>query len=358
MQQDAFEVGQCLTFSTSSPLYPDVYQAEIKAVYPDRLDLKLSLHNGYLMLVPVGTKIHWFLSERRSMVSQVIDRKTSQKMWSVTLPKTEYSLRGARVLAVGSGKGGVGKTTFCINLSLALSQFQQRVVLLDADIGMANVEVLLGLYSDYNIADVIDGKCTLPEILKKGPGGINVLPGFSGIASLTELNALQFNRIIAGLDKLEDICDILILDTGAGMSEPVLKFLEAVDEIILLTNPEPHTLMDGYALLKVLSRRNHNLNVNFIINSCESANEARQCADKFKHAARDFLGIEPLWLDWLPETPLVGRSIKKKSPIIESSPGAEYSRRVKNIAKRLIGIEDKTKKKKSSGLKEFLKRLK
>lgn len=359
MHQATLKPGQRLSFTTDSPLYPDVYQVEILAAHPDRIDLHLCFHRGYLLLLPVGTNIRWlsYTLNGANLISQVITRKTNDKVWSVTVPQqTRSSVRHTRVLAIGSGKGGVGKTAFTINLGLALSRCHQRVILLDADIGMANIEVLLGLENSRDLTDVLQGKCTLPEILTEGPGGIRVLPGSSGMASLLNLDSLKFNRIISGFTQLESNCDILIIDTGAGLSEMVLKFLEAADEFLLLTTPEPHAIMDAYALTKVLFQRNPRLDVNLIMNRCESRTEAIKASETFTRATKQFLGIQPRRLGWLPDEPLVTRSLKNKEPIFITHPQIDFSRQTLKIAQHLSGLEISCKK--PPGLKTFINHLK
>ncbi|MHB1653085.1 MAG: MinD/ParA family protein [Desulfitobacteriaceae bacterium] len=324
------------------------------ANYPDRLDLSIPLHRGYLLLLPVGTVIRWLSPGLDGYTSQVIAR--GPQVWSVTLPVRNPRRHNTKVLAVGSGKGGVGKTTFSINLSLALSQLNQRVILLDADLGMANVEVLLGLESSLNLAHVIQGDCTLRDVLKRGPGGIRVLPGTSGISALTRLDTLQFNRIIAGFSDLEEDCDILILDTGAGITELVLMFLGMADELLLLTNPEPHALMDTYALMKVLAQRNPTIKPKIIMNRCESAAEARQSTQTLIVAARQFLALESVALGWLPADKNVTRSIKERFPLFLAHPDLPFSRQVLGMAEQLVGMSSRPEQ--SSGIIGFWLRLK
>ncbi|MDA8227955.1 MAG: P-loop NTPase [Desulfitobacterium hafniense] len=333
-----FQPGQRLRFTTDSNLYRDVYDAEVLAVYPDRLDLQLSLHRGYLLLIPIGTIIRWQgIDSRYTLTSTVLARNTTKKSWSVTTP-TSSTTHSTRVIAVGSGKGGVGKTTFSINLGLALSQFQQNVVLLDADIGMANIEVLLGLNSCLNLTNVIYGECTLRDILTPGPGGIHIIPGSSGISALTTLDTLQFNRIISGFGALEADCDFLIIDTGAGLSELVLNFLGAADEIILLTTPEPHALMDVYALTKTLRQRGLIL-PRLVVNRCDSPEEAHQTSQTFIKAANQFLGIETELLGWLPNDKAISRSLKEQKPIFLNNKNNNFCLKIEEIASKLLGIK-------------------
>lgn len=329
------QLGQTLLFTTNSPLYQDTYQAQVQAVFPDRIQLRLALYRGYLLLLPVGTEIRWLSPGLELSVSKVLSRETLS--WSTTLPQKVSTPHTTKVIAVGSGKGGVGKTTFSINLGLALSQLGHRIILLDADLGMANIDVLLGLDGSLNLGHVIAGNYTLKEILQKGPGGLQVLAGSSGISSLTRLDPIEFNRLSAGFRDLEADCDILLLDTGAGISDLVLMFLGVADEFILLSNPEPHALMDAYSLLKVLSSQNPGLHPHIVMNRCESASEARKNMSSLMDAAKHFLHLDPIDLGWLPVDPWVSRSLKERFPLFLSHPDIEFSRRILQMAQTLVG---------------------
>ncbi|WP_206809447.1 MinD/ParA family ATP-binding protein [Paradesulfitobacterium ferrireducens] len=327
--------GQYLHFTTDSSLYQDTYQAQVRAVFPDRIELLVPLYRGYLLLLPVGTEIRWLSPGLEHSVSKVLSRETQS--WSTTLPQAVSAPRATTVVAVGSGKGGVGKTTFSINLGLALSQLGQRVILLDADLGMANIDVLLGLEGSLNLSHVIAGTHTLKEILQKGPGGLQVLAGSSGISSLSRLDPIQFNRVSAGFRDLEADCDYLILDTGAGISELVLMFLGVADKLILLSNPEPHALMDAYSLLKVLANQNPGIRPHIVMNRCESESEAQKSTRTLMDAAKNFLNLDPVVLGWLPVDPGIPRSLKARFPLFLSDPNIEFSRRILRMAQTLGG---------------------
>lgn len=357
MDQPQFFVGQKLNFTTDSGLYHDIYVTEVKEVFPDRLELAISLHKGYLLLIPIGTLIRWLLpGHYGTFTSQVISRQPTRQTWSVSIPAAKKQDKKSRVIAIGSGKGGVGKTTLAINLSLALSNLGKRVIILDADIGMANVEVLLKLNTPVNLTNVLKGECSLRDTLTPGPGGIKLLPGSSGISSLTNLNPIQFNRIISGFSDLENECDIFVIDTGAGISEIVLKFLEAADDLILITNTEPHALMDTYGLTKALAYRNPDLKPLLVINRCETQEEALKCSDTFNKAASRFLKLRPELLGWIYDDKKVTKSLKSQKPLFLSHPDSDYSRQVADIAKKLTG--KKVLKERSSGIVSFINKFK
>lgn len=357
MEHPRFYPGQKLNFTTDSELYHDMYITEVKEVFPDRLELAITLHKGYLLLIPIGTTIQWLLPDSNlKYTSQVISRQPLKQTWGVSLPVARKQEKKSRVIAIGSGKGGVGKTTLSINLGLALSALGQRVIILDGDIGMANVEVLLRLNTPLNLTNVLKGECSLRDILTPGPGGIYLLPGSSGISSLTNLNPIQFNRIVTGFSDLESECDIFIIDTGAGISEIVLKFLEAADDLVLITTTEPHALMDTYGLTKALAYRNQDLKPLLIINRCENEAEAYKCSQTFNKAASKFLRLEPELLGWIYDDRKVTKSLKIQKPLYLTHPTSEYSQQILTIANRLLGKE--VIQERSAGIVSFISRLK
>lgn len=357
MDQPHFYVGQKLNFTTDSELYHDIYVTEVREVLPDRLELAITLHKGYLLLIPIGTVIQWLLPESNVLYhSQVISRQPLRQTWSVSLPVAKKQQKKSRVIAIGSGKGGVGKTTLAINLSLALSELGKRVIILDADIGMANVEVLLKLNTPLNLTNVLKGECSLRDTLTPGPSGIKLLPGSSGISSFTNLNPIQFNRIIAGFSDLESECDIFIIDTGAGISDIVLKFLESADDLVLITTTEPHALMDTYGLTKALAYRNPEIKPFLIINQCETESEAFKCSETFNKAASRFLKLQPELIGWIYHDKKVTKSLKSQKPLYLTHPTTDYSLQIANIAKRLIG--NKPVQERPSGIVTFIHKLK
>lgn len=357
MEQPHFYIGQKLSFTTDSELYHDTYVAEVKEVFPDRLDLAISLHKGYLLLIPIGTTIHWLLPNSNIFfISKVISRQPAKQTWSVSVPVALKRDKRSRVIAIGSGKGGVGKTTLAINLSLALNKLGKKVIILDADIGMANVELLLRLNTPLNLTNVLNGECSLRDILTLGPSGIKLLPGSSGISSLTSLSPIQFNRIISGFSALENECDLFIIDTGAGISEVVLKFLESADDLILITTTEPHALMDTYGLTKALTYRNPDLKPLLILNRCESESEALKCSETFNKAASKFLKLRPELLGWIYDDKKVSKSLKNQRPLYLTHPNSDYCIQITSIASKLIG--KKALQERPSGIVSFINRLK
>jgi len=161
--------------------------------------------------------------------------------------------RPVKVIAVTGGKGGVGKTNLSINLSIALAELRRRVVLLDADLGLANVDVLLGLKAQYNLADVLDGSKRLQDVMLNGPAGIKVVPASSGVQQMTSLSPQEHAALIYAFNELADQLDVLMIDTAAGISDTVLSFVQAAQEVIIVVCDEPSSITDAYALMKLLN---------------------------------------------------------------------------------------------------------
>ena len=185
----------------------------------------------------------------------------------------------ARVITVTSGKGGVGKSNTSINLAIQLKKLGQRVVILDADFGLANIEIMFGAVPQFNLSDLIYKGKDITEIITWGPGGIGFISGGSGIAGLSNLNREYLAYIIRNLAKLDSIADVIIVDTGAGISDAVLEFLVASSEVLLVTTPEPTSITDSYSLLKALGRHprfsNENTKVMMIANKMEKIEEGQ-----------------------------------------------------------------------------------
>lgn len=258
----------------------------------------------------------------------------------------------ARVIAVTSGKGGVGKSSTSVNLSIALAQREQKVILLDADLGLANVEVLLGLNSLYNLQHVILGERQMSQILVEGPGGIQVVPGTSGLAKLADLNESGRANIMAGLKQVQERADFIIIDTMAGIGRSVMSFVLAADEVLLVCAPEPSAIVDAYALLKTVYQRRDDAIVRLITNMVANKNQASLVYSKLSNAAQQYLGRRLSYLGMIPRDPHVSQAVMQSHPYLLRYPTAPASKAVVDIADRLI-----TQRAVTPGSESFLKRF-
>jgi len=199
--------------------------------------------------------------------------------------------RPVKVIAVTGGKGGVGKTNVCANLAVALAKLGRRVMLLDGDLGLANVDVIYGLQPRYTMADVVRGERALAEILVQGPAGVTVVPGASGLSAMANLSAVQNAGIVNAFSELDCELDVLLVDTPAGIADPVLRFAEAAHEVLVVVCDEPTSLTDAYAVIKVLSRERHVNQFRIVTNMTRGAGHGLQLFEKLLRVTDRFLQV-------------------------------------------------------------------
>ena len=242
------------------------------------------------------------------------------------------SARPMLVMAITSGKGGVGKTNVVSNLALALSMMNKRVLVLDADLGLSNIDVLLGLKPEYNFSHFLAGKRTLEEIMVEGPGGVRVLPASSGIQEITELSEEQRLRILNAFDLIEERYDVFLVDTGAGISSNVMYFNVATQVSIVVVTPEPTSITDAYALMKVLSIKHGRKKFQLLVNQARSEQEAIRVFENLTTVAGRFLNVSIGYLGHIPTDENIPNSVRQQKAVLELYPNSEASRRFKELA--------------------------
>ncbi|BDG59372.1 MinD/ParA family protein [Caldinitratiruptor microaerophilus] len=248
--------------------------------------------------------------------------------------------RRARVLAVTSGKGGVGKTNVTVNLAYALIRLGHEVVVLDGDLGLANVDVVLGTTPQYHLGHVLSGERTVQEVIYPAPAGLYLVAGGSGLSELADLPEETMSAFIQGLRALESEADFLLVDTGAGMGRSVLSFVLAADEVIVVTTPEPPAITDAYALVKAIVRRRPAARLSLIVNQAHGYAEAREAADRLSLAVLRFLGAHIELLGVIPHDPQVYFSVRNQTPFLLAAPHSPAAQAMQAIARRLLGTED------------------
>ena len=259
-------------------------------------------------------------------------------------PDTE---RVAKVITVTSGKGGVGKTSLSVNLAIQLSRMGKRVVIFDADFGLANIEIMLGLRPKYNLADLMYRGKNIEDIITYGPENIGFISGGSGINELANLSRDQVFSLIQRLGELDRIADVIIVDTGAGISDTVLEFVAASEEVLLVATPEPTSITDAYALLKTLNRKAsykpEKTVVKMVANQVRGEKEATELFEKLGVVVGKFLDIEVKFLGSVHSDKNMQRAVMHQAPVCISKPESESARAVRNIACRIedVMLEEK-----------------
>lgn len=255
-----------------------------------------------------------------------------------------------KVVAVTSGKGGVGKTNVSVNLAVSLSRKGHNVVLMDADLGLANVDVMLGLHSKYNISHVLSGEKTLDEILLAGPAGMRIIPATSGVKRMAELTPVENAGLIRAFGDLEYPVDIMLVDVAAGISDSVVSFGRAAHEVVVVVCDEPSSITDAYALIKVLSRDYNVERFHVLSNMVESEAHGRILFKKLSLVAERFLDVTLDYLGTVPFDQALRRAIQKQNAVCELNPASPSAKAFRRIAS---GIERWPQPSRAGGYLEF-----
>jgi len=236
------------------------------------------------------------------------------------------------VIAVTAGKGGVGKTNISINLAIALSQKQKNVLLFDADLGLGNVDMMLGLHTKYNLSHVLNGTCRLNDIIIPGPENIKIIPAASGTDDMTRLSITEHAGIIDAFNELTDDLDYLIIDTAGGISDTVLSFTRSSQEIIVLVCDEPTSLADAYALIKIISKQFALTRFHILTNMVRIPREGQVLFNKLSRVCDQFLNVQLNYLGSIPFDESVHLAIKKQKPLLLAHPNSPASIGIGHIA--------------------------
>lgn len=241
----------------------------------------------------------------------------------------------ARVITITSGKGGVGKTNFTINLGLALRKLGYRVTILDADLGLANIDVVVGMIPKYTLAHVIRNEKSIEEVIVEGPEGIKIVSGGSGLSELVNLSEEQLSNIVYSLKVLGKSADFLLIDTGAGINHSVMSFVHATNEIVLVTTPEPTSITDAYAMIKNIVSYDKDKKIRLLINRIENNQEGAAIFEKLNTASQRFLNVSLEKLGYLYDDTVVSKSVKSQVPFLCNYPNSIVSQGVLSIASRI-----------------------
>ncbi len=252
-----------------------------------------------------------------------------------------------RVIAVASGKGGVGKTNMSINIAIAYAQLGKKVLVMDADLGLANVNVAMGIIPKYNLYHLIRQKKKMKDIIINTDFGIQIVAGASGFSKIANLSDTEREHFIEEIGQM-DAVDVIVIDTSAGVSSNVLDFIAAADDAIIVTTPEPTAITDAYGIIKIIATEidNMNLGIKLIVNRVKSVTEGKKVSERVINIASQFLNLKV-------DDPQVSQAILKQKPFIIVDPDSKASICIKHIVSRLEKVEYKE----GGGLKRFLNRL-
>lgn len=241
-----------------------------------------------------------------------------------------------RTIAVASGKGGVGKSSLVANVAVALGQRGARVLLVDADLSQANLDLLLGLTPRYDLQHVLRGEKTLADIVVQGPAGVRLVPASSGVPEFAELDDFRRESLLRGLSTLEENADLILMDIGSGVSRQVMSFCLAADEVAVVTTHELPAFSDAYALIKLLAQNGLQRAPHLVVNMADNAEEAEETAHRIGVVSRRFLSLELDSWGFVPYDPAVPRAVRRQEPVVLASPQSPAARAYRDLAARLF----------------------
>jgi flagellar biosynthesis protein FlhG len=243
--------------------------------------------------------------------------------------------RPVKVIAIASGKGGVGKTNVTVNLGVAMAAQGKEVVLLDADLGLANIDVMLGLHPQFNLLHVLDGSKSLNDIIVEGPAGLKIIPAASGVQRMAELSTAEHAGMIQAFSEMDQHIDVLLIDSAAGIADSVVSFSKAAQEMIVVVCDEPASITDAYALIKLLSREHGVERFHIIANMSRNVQEGRELFDKISLVCDRFLDVTLDFMGIVPFDDDLRRAVKKQRSVVDAFPRSKSATAFSHLAKKI-----------------------
>jgi len=358
MDNIKFLPGQIVEITTNSGNVCDIYESKLLSMDQNYLEIAQPNKNGVFSPIPTGYNLSLKTNTPYGLLqfnSKVVGKNPEKHSLFISLPENlanavntsidsnSMMKKACKFVTITSGKGGTGKSCFTINYAIALAKRNKKVVILDADLGMANIDVLLKLSPTYNLTDVIKGVKKMEEVIIDGPGDIKIIPGGNGLFELSSLNSHQIDRIITGLLELENKFDYILIDTSAGLSAILNHLVMSTHETILVTTPEPHAISDTFSILKVLISKHRCLNIKLVVNKCEDGQEGESVIKRVSGVVSRFPNCTFTSLGYIPESVFVGKSVKQQTPFLLSYPNTDVSEFLESIVDTELGEPRKIK---------------
>lgn len=277
------------------------------------------------------------MSDQASKLRNLLEERAEKEAKEREIGELYFDMsEDTRVIAITSGKGGVGKTNLAVNLAAGFQLSGQRVILIDADIGMANVNLLMGTVTNRSLIDLLRDNVQLEDVIEDGVAGVKYISGVAGIEDTLNLNRAEQRKLHKKLSRCSELADIIIIDTGAGLNRNVIEFVLAAEEVLLITTPEPTSLADAYAVIKAYTKYTDRRNIKLIINRVREEEEFAEVAEKLNQTTKKFLGLTVESLGYIYEDKAVRDAVRRQEPFVIADREAPASRCIFGIVNSLL----------------------
>ncbi|EHL17269.2 hypothetical protein HMPREF9630_00436 [Peptoanaerobacter stomatis] len=251
----------------------------------------------------------------------------------------DINIEGPKVLCVSSGKGGVGKSNFTTNIALELSKRGKRVIIIDADFGLANIEILFGIVSKNSFLDLINNELDIKDIIIEMDNGIKLISGGSGILELANVNDNKLNKVVNSIAQLKDMADYIIIDTGAGISNVVTAFTHISEEVVVITTCEPTSVADAYALIKMIIKKNPKKTINIVVNRADTIKEADAVFENINSVSKKFINKELKYLGYIYNDSAVSKAVKSQKAFVDFLPSSNAAKCIHSICDKMLDTQ-------------------
>jgi len=277
------------------------------------------------------------MSDQASRLRNMVEERAEEEAQAREIGELHFGMaEDTRVIAITSGKGGVGKTNLAVNLAVGLQLAGQRVMLIDADIGMANVNLLMGSVTNRSLIELLNDDVELEDVIEDGAAGVKYISGVAGVEAALNLNRNEQRKLHKKLGRCSDMADIIIIDTGAGLNRNVIEFILAAEEVLLITTPEPTSLADAYAVVKAYSTYTDRRNIKLVVNRIREEEEFDDVADKLNQTTKKFLGLSIDTLGYIYEDKAVREAVQRQEPFVVAYKNSPASRCITELVNGLL----------------------
>ena len=280
------------------------------------------------------------MSDQASRLRNLVEERADEEAKSREVGELYFDVaENTRIIAITSGKGGVGKTSLAVNLAVSLQLAGQKVMLIDADIGMANVNLLMGSVTNRSLIDLLDNDIQLEDVVEDGVAGVKYISGVAAIEATLNLNRNEQRKLHKKLGRCSELANIIIIDTGAGLNRNVIEFILAAEEVLLITTPEPTALADAYAVIKAYSTYKQQHNIKLVVNRIHEEEECDEVAEKINHTTKKFLGLSTDCIGYIYEDRAVSEAVHRQEPFVIANKKSPASRCIFELTKSLLSGE-------------------